>query len=106
MDELADKGLKFWFGTDNFPIMAQVITSIIWGIIFSPWSYGLMYMIAYLIAYEIVFFLVNWWYFRKSYPSNRGFVVLAYFFGYLIGRSLVDESTILQTGLENDDDDD
>ena len=91
--------LETWFCNPKYTPMAQVIVAIVWGIILSPWSQGLIFLVASVIAYEVAFYL-----FTRNHPQcynnfTRTGVICASILGYIVGRTLsVDE--ILISGME------
>jgi hypothetical protein len=79
--------LNTWFQNEKYTQMAQVISSLTLGILFSPFSYGLFFLFVFMIFYEIAYYLFT----KGEAPyydlTTRASVINSYFLGYIIGRT-------------------
>lgn len=90
--------LHDWFCNEKYTPMAQVIVSLVWGILLSPWSSGLFFLIVFIIIYEIMYYL-----FTRGDPKYydvfvRTAVICAAVLGYILGRTLSGDD-ILHEGI-------
>lgn len=76
------------FDPDKYPDLAQLLVAFCLGILFSPWSLGLLYFLIFLIIYEAYAFYAT----AGRAPSwkieIRLGVMAASIFGFIIGRIL------------------
>lgn len=95
-DDTFDKLLKYFFNNPNYTPMAQVFVSLIFGLLLSPWSYGLFFLIIFLIVYEFLYYLYS--------PYHNLFVrtgvIMSCLLGFIIGRTLSQDEIIL-IGINN-----
>lgn len=87
-----------WFCNPKNTPMFQVIISLVFGILLSPWSSGLFFLVIFIIAYEILYYI-----FTKGNPLYynvfvRTSVILASILGFIIGRTLSGDE-VLQEGV-------
>jgi hypothetical protein len=69
--------------------LAQLISSFCLGVLFSPWSWGLVYYIAFLLIYEILSAYYTWCQLPYWRLSTRLGVIAASLLGFILGRILV-----------------
>jgi hypothetical protein len=77
-----------YYCDDKCSPIYQVILSLFWGLIFAPWTYGLLFMIYFIIYQELLYYLFTR---TKSKYYNifiRTGVIYAYILGFIIGRTL------------------
>lgn len=91
------EGLTSWTGPiqtfiDAYPsdLFFQVIVAFWVGLIFAPWSWGLLYLIIFFVVFELVYA----WIHRDFSINNiliRLAVIGASFFGWLVGRVVIED---------------
>lgn len=91
-----------FFNNDNSTRMYQILFSLCYGILISPWSGGLVFLIFWTLIYELLIYI-----FTKGNPRyynvfTRTGVIYSYFLGYIIGRTLLGDD-ILWEGKYFDD---
>lgn len=89
MDYLGHVVYKY-FTLPSFTYVAQIMIAFVYGIIFSPWSYGFWWMLLFLILYEIVIASVTRMRMPDWYAPGRLAIVLFSFFGWTLGRIVVE----------------
>lgn len=67
-----------------YGLTSQVVISFFLGILFAPWSYGLLYLIIFFIIYEIVYFCIC----TNYNVIDRILITLSYFVGFFFARIL------------------
>jgi hypothetical protein len=85
-----------WFCNKNYTPMAQLIVSISFGILLSPWSSGLFFLVTFALIYEILFYI-----FTKGDPEYydpfvRVTVNMGYLFGYIVGRTVAGDDILYE----------
>ena len=80
--------IRWWFCNDKATPMAQLLISLVWGVLLSPWASGLFFLLVFIIVYEILYYV-----FTKGDPRYynvfvRVGVIYASVFGYILGRTL------------------
>ena len=80
---------EWFFYNDDYTPLVQVITAFSLGVIFSPWTFGIIVLLFLLLIYELVIYTgtqgnPGYWNF-----GFRGGIILAYLAGFVIGRSLL-----------------
>ena len=81
--------IKKWIVNDNATLLYQLVVSATAGIIFSPWSYGLVYYIIFIIVWEILYGLCHYYSSNEWSPFERLGIIFAGFLGWIVGRYLV-----------------
>ena len=87
LNPLNDLCINYYCDDKCSPIY-QVIMSFFWGLIFGPWTYGLLFMIYFIIFQELLYYLFTR---TKSIYYNifiRTGVIYSYILGFIIGRTL------------------
>lgn len=86
--------LRPFFCSDNYTPTAQIIAAFVFGAIFGPWSWGIIFLLIYFIIYEILFYLFthgdpNYW-----QIETRLAVFCAYFLGWIVIRTIVNDPVV------------
>lgn len=89
---------RWWFCNEKFTPMAQILVSLVWGVLLSPWSSGLFFLVIFIIIYEILYYI-----FTRGNPLyynifTRTGVIYCSIFGYILGRTLSGDN-ILEEGI-------
>jgi hypothetical protein len=90
-----------YFNYRGYTILFQIISAFTLGIIFAPWSKGLIFLIIFILCYEAIYF--NYYVNICNLPYNRYFflvrfgVFCATLLGWLIGRSLMGDLNPLRS---------
>lgn len=92
--------LHFWFCNEKYTGMAQVIVSIVWGILLSPWSSGLFALVVFIIIYEMMYYIFTHGDEKYYDIFIRTSCIFASIFGFLLGRTLSCDN-ILYEGVPN-----
>lgn len=95
MASLQDYARDLMLNTD-MSVFIQVLMAFATGILFAPWSYGLLYFLGFLIAYEVIAIYLSrmnpaYWCFR-----TRVAVLIASIVGFLTGRLIVGYENLLE----------
>ena len=81
--------IEGYFKNPKYTQLMQIIVAFALGVIFSPFSYGLIYLLIYLLIYEIIYLIFT----QACYPYwgivFRLAVVSASIYGWIIGRTIV-----------------
>ncbi len=96
-----------WFKTIQIFINAypsdlafQVIVAFWVGLIFAPWSWGLLYLIIFFVVFELIYAMIH----RDFSAENilvRVTVIAASFFGWLVGRLAVEDRNPVRAKYKN-----
>ena len=92
--------LTWWFQNENYTKMAQVISSLVLGILFSPFSYGLFFLFVFLIFYEILYYIFTLGDPKYYDVETRVGVINGYILGYIIGKTATGQE-VLNEGVPN-----
>ena len=86
------KTVKVFIAAYPSDILFQVVIAFAIGLIFAPWSWGLLYLLIFFILFEISYAFIH-----RDFSSDhvlvRITVVAASFFGWLVGRLSVEDRT-------------
>lgn len=77
-----------WACNENSTPMMQVILAFSFGVILSPWSYGLFFLFVGIIFYEIFLYVFTHGNERYYDVFTRCGVIYASILGYIIGRTI------------------
>ena len=84
---LNDLCINYYCDNKCSPIY-QVIVSFFWGLLFAPWTYGLLFLIYFIVYQELLVYLFTR---TKTNYYNifiRTGVIYSYILGFIIGRTL------------------
>ena len=88
MSEVWNKA-KSWIYNEKATLLFSIIFAITLGIIFSPWSYGLIYYMVSIIIWEILFGLATGFQYPYWNPIERIAIFFSGFLGWIVGRTVV-----------------
>lgn len=79
--------ILWWFCCNDYSPMAQVIIAFVYGLLLSPWSYGLFFLTCTIISLELLYFI-----FTKGNPKYYNLfvrlgVICSSISGFIIGRT-------------------
>lgn len=88
--------IEWWFCNPKCTPMAQVIMSLAWGVLLSPWSSGIFFLIAFIIVYELFYYI-----FTRGDPLYynvfvRTGVICASIAGFIIGRTAAGDEVLIE----------
>ena len=82
------------------PFGYQVVTSIAFGLAFSPFSKGLMFYIIFVVIWELYLLILHAT-FKSNYPFLRRLIIIVVgFLAFIIGRYLTSDEKIFQMRYE------
>lgn len=79
--------ISTFFNNPTYTPMAQLLLSVFWGILLSPFSRGIAYLLISIVVGEILMYVFC----NGKYPwipQIRAAVVCGSFFGFILGRSI------------------
>lgn len=81
-----------YFCSDTYTPVAQIFASFVFGAIFAPWSWGILFLIIYFIIYEILFYIFTKGDPKYWQPETRLAVFCSYILGWIVIRTIIEDS--------------
>ena len=93
--------LSGYFRSDTYTPTAQLISSFVFGAIFAPWSWGIIFLLIFFVIYEILFYMFTGGDPRYWQPETRMGVFCAYLLGWIMIRTIISEPVVQSDNAEN-----